>query len=471
MAGTHIESLPLEQLTAVSPLDGRYQHKTQPLAKFVSEYALIKIRYEVEVKYFLALSKLGMARKLSSSEKNNLLKSIESFSLADAKKVKEIEKETRHDIKAIERYVRNMFQKSSLKNTVEMIHFGLTSEDINNLSYRLMLKRGANEICIPALEKIVDVLLGESRKYKSLPMLARTHGQPAVPTTLGKELVIFALRLQKEVTKLKSNSLFGKLNGAVGNYNALYLTFPKIDWIKFSENFLKDLELTPNPATTQINPYDDVIEYLQALQRINMILVGFNQDMWRYISDGWFIQEIRKGEIGSSTMPQKVNPIDFENSEGNLQIANSLIEGLSRKLPVSRLQRDLSDSTTIRNLGSILGYCLIGYESTLSGLTRVKPNQEKISHDINHDWAILTEGVQTLLRYHHVKDPYSLIAGLSKGKVISEQEWNTWIQNLPIDNKIKKSLFTLTPSSYIGLAPEIVDKTLKEIEKLQKMPR
>lgn len=468
MAGLKNTTFPLLELTAISPLDGRYRKRTEELSGFVSEFALIKTRLELEVYYLFALSKKRIIRKLTKAEEKLLLSLIENFSLTDAQAVKKIEEEVRHDVKSVERFLRIILKASTLQNILESIHFGLTSEDINNIAYRLMLKRATLQVCVPHLESLVEELCRIAKSNSSTPMLARTHGQAAVPTTLGKELVVFAYRLQKELPKLKNSTLTGKLNGAVGNYNALSLAFPKSDWISFSKNFLKDLGLEPSAATTQINPYDDVVEYLQIFHRINSILIDFNQDIWRYISDNWFIQISKKDEVGSSTMPQKINPIDFENSEGNLQIANAFIEGLCRKLPISRLQRDLSDSTTIRNISVVLGHSLLGYQSTLSGLFRVKPHAFQMKKDLHHDWSILTEGVQTILRKHNVSDSYSLVKNLSRGRQIPESEWNEWIKTLPVEEHIKKDLQKLSPSSYVGLAEKIVLHSLKEIQKLKK---
>lgn len=467
MAGIS-NTTPLKELTAISPLDGRYYNKTNSLSNYVSEYALIRTRFEVEALYLIALSKGKIIRKITKEEEKKLLHIAHNITLQDAELVKKIELEVRHDVKSIERAFRQLVKGSSLENLMEMIHFGLTSEDVNNISYRLLLKRSTEEMLIPSIQDIINILCELSKQYAKTPMLARTHGQAAVPTTLGKELVVFALRLQKELTTLKNVRLTGKLNGAVGNFNALHAAMPHIDWILFSEKFIKDLDLIPNITTTQINPYDDVVAYFQAYHRINSIFIDFNQDMWRYISDNWISQIPKQGEVGSSTMPQKVNPIDFENSEGNLQIANAFIEGLCRKLPISRLQRDLSDSTSIRNIGSILGYCLIGYSSIQNGLSRVAPNTAQIETDLLSDWSILTEGVQTILRYVKINDPYSLIAKLSRGKKITKDEWKTWIDNLPIESKYKNELLLLTPKTYIGIAPEIVRHTLDEIKKLKK---
>src|SRR3989338_5232348 len=431
------KDLPLNQLTAISPLDGRYREKVIELAGYVSEYALIRTRFKIEAKYLVALSDIKVIRKLSDKEriKLNLLGS--KITLADAVMVKKIETGTRHDVKAMERAFRQMVKGTSLADITEMIHFGLTSEDVNNLAYRLILKRVTDNVCVLILDELIDQLTERAQKYLSTPMLARTHGQAAVPTTVGKELAVFATRLNQQVLKLKEYQLTGKLIGAVGNFNALQLTYPTVDWLKFSSNFIKKFDLVPNLVTTQINPYEDIIEFLQIYTRINGIIIDFAQDIWRYISDNWFVQEVKKGEIGSSTMPQKVNPIDFENSEGNLTLANGILETLCRKLSISRLQRDLTDSTTIRNIGSALGYSLIGYKSILSGLARIRPNVEKFEKDLNRDWSILAEAVQTLLRKAKISDPYSLISSLARGEHINEEKWQKWIRSLPIKNDLE----------------------------------
>ncbi len=456
-----MNNLPFSELTAISPLDGRYRSKVQDLAPFVSEYALIKNRIEIEVKYLLALSEAGVARSFSDEEKQKL-QSLLDLSFEDIKQVKEIEQQTRHDVKAMERTLRSYLQGTFLEDQIEMIHIGLTSEDINNLAYRLILQRGTEQI-IPAIKEIISALSEWANMYKETPMLARTHGQAAVPTTIGKEMVNFAVRLHRQLVKLQKQKLTGKLNGAVGNFNALSYVYPHVDWIDFSEKFVTSLGFEPNLITTQINQYDDVAEYLQTIHRVNGILIDFDQDMWRYVSDEWFVQVAKKGEVGSSTMPQKVNPIDFENSEGNLGVANGLIEALARKLMISRLQRDLSDSTTVRNYGMILGYSLLAYKSTMTGIGRVNPNLEKINRRLNKDWAILGEGVQTLLRKSKVTDPYSLISSLTRGEKVDAAQWKNWIDGLPIADDDKKTLHELTPEKYIGLAAKLTEKGLKEI--------
>lgn len=462
------KTLPLTQLTAINPLDGRYFERINDLSPYVSEFALIKTRTEVEILYLLALADAGIIRLLTDEEKNLLRKSIQSFSLEDAENVKKEEAITRHDVKAVERFLRKTLQKSSLSDVLEYIHFGLTSEDINNLSYRLMLKRTLTDVLIPTIEQLLNELVSLSQAQKATPMLARTHGQKAVPTTLGKEIAVFAMRLAKELHLLKAHTFTGKLSGAVGNFNAMQFAYPTINWVQFSKTFIHSLQLTPNIVTTQINTYEDIIYALQTLGRCNMILVDFSQDMWRYISDNWFVQAVKTGEVGSSTMPQKVNPIDFENAEGNMLVANALIEGFARKLPVSRLQRDLSDSTTIRNIGTACGYSLLGVRSIQTGMSRVRPNEQQIKAALFADWTILAEGVQTLLRKEGVDDAYSLIATLTKGKSIQEKEWQTWVEQLPISEDIKEKLLTLSPDTYCGLAETITEQAITDIRAMQK---
>lgn len=456
--------VPLTELTAISPLDGRYWERVSELSPYASEMGLIKTRVEVEARYLVALSGVGLVRHLTAEEKSRLIGTGPAMTDEQVARVKEIEATTRHDVKAMERAFREMVAGTSLEDVTEMIHFGLTSEDVNNLSYRLMLDRARKNVFVPALDGVVDVFVGLADEHKALPMLARTHGQGAIPTTLGKEMVNFADRLNKQVRKLAAAKLTGKLNGAVGDYNALVLAAPGVDWIEFSRKFVKSLGLEPNLATTQINPYEDEIEMFHIFQLINGIVLDIDQDIWRYISDDWFTQEVVKGEVGSSTMPQKVNPIDFENSEGNITIANSLFEGMSRKLPVSRLQRDLSDSTTIRNIGVALGHSLLAYKSLLTGLGRIHPNEAAISESLNDNWTILTEGVQTVLRVAGVKDPYPIIASLSRGKHIGQDGWFEWVDTLDLMPQTKTQLRSLRPEIYIGKAVELTDLTIRQIK-------
>ena len=464
MVKQNLPETTLDQLTALTALDGRYRAKIQDLATFFSEAALIKIRIEIEAKYLTALSEAGVTRKLSSEEKNYLTSLPSQISLKEAHEVKNLEQETRHDVKAMERFLRKALEQTSLSDLVEMIHFGLTSSDINNIATNLQLVRASQEIMIPALEQIINKLSEMANETKDVAMLARTHGQAAVPTTLGKEIAVFVSRLNKQIGKLRNAKLTGKLNGAVGNYNALQTAQPDIDWIKFSEDFIKSLGLEPNLITTQINNYDDVAEYMQIYQRVNNVITSLDQDIWRYISDHWFVQEAKEEEVGSSTMPQKVNPIDFENSEGNLGLANALFEHMARKLPISRLQRDLSDTTVARNYGTAFGYCLVAYESTLTGLSRIKPNLEQIEKDLNADWSILSEAVQTILRKSGVSDPYSMVKDLVRGKKLTEEDYKKFVNELEIDEKIKDELLKLTLSSYTGLAKELTEKAIQGLK-------
>ncbi len=455
----------MEELTAITPLDGRYRSKVKDLANFLSEYALIKTRFEIEAKYLVALSEVEVIRKLTSEEKDLLMSFADNLTIEQIKLVKELEQKTRHDVKAMEQAFRQLLGETSLADLLEMIHFGLTSSDINNISFNLMLKRAGENAIIPKIQQIIKTLSKMADENKDVPMLARTHGQAAVPTTLGKELAVFAARLNKQLNILTEQKLTGKINGAVGNYNALLLTYPEIDWIKFSDDFVNSLGLEPNLFTTQINNYDDLTQYVQVFDRVNIILISFCQDVWRYVSDGWFVQENIKGEVGSSTMPQKVNPIDFENAEGNLGLANAIFEFMARKLPVSRLQRDLSDTTVIRNIGTSLGYCVVAYESISTGLARIKPNLEQIEQDLNADWSILTEAVQTILRKENIKDAYTLVKDLARGKKIDSEEWKKWINSLPVEEKVKSKLAKLTPSNYIGLAKQLTEKAVNETAK------
>lgn len=465
MAGPEQHKEDLTPLSAITPIDGRYRATVQELAPFASEAALIRTRVEVEATYLAALTETGIVRPISDTEADFLINLGGNMTDAQIDRVKQIEGETRHDVKAMERVFRETLAGTSMEDLTEWVHFGLTSEDVNNLSYRLMLSRATSNVMVPTLDKVVDALVDKAQRYKEIPMLARTHGQAAIPTTLGKEMANVAFRLNRQVRKAEGVKLTGKFDGAVGNLNAHTLAAPEVDWIKFSRDFVKSLGLEPNPFTTQINPYEDMVELFQAYQRINGIFLDIDQDMWRYISDGWFAQEVKKGEVGSSTMPQKVNPIDFENSEGNVQLANSLFEGMGRKLAVSRLQRDLSDSTTIRNVGSALAYGLLAYKNTLVGLGKIHPNEAAISEALNKNWAILGEGVQTVLRRAGAQDPYSMVAELTRGQRIGPEEWKDWVQNLSIEEDTKARLRELTPEQYIGQAAKLTEMAIEEIQK------
>lgn len=438
-------------LLSISPIDGRYKYLTRDLAEYSSEYAVIRYRTEIEIKYLINLSKTVVTRKLNTTEIKILENLIKNFTLKDAEKIKKIEETTRHDVKAIEYYLKEKLSNTSLLDILEFIHFGLTTWDINNISERLMLRDALENVILKNLELLNQEILSQSKKYKSLPMLGRTHGQAAIPTTLGKELLIFHERLEKEIKIIRSIRFYGKLNGAIGNYNGLNFAYPKINWPKFSKDFLSTFGLNINNNTNQISPYEDIVFAFQALQRINGVLLDFDQDMWRYISDHWFIQENKKGEVGSSTMPQKINPIMFENSEGNLIIANSIINGFTDKLPISRLQRDLSGSTIVRNFGTCLAYCLLAYKNSLSGLQRIKANEEQIKKDLNSDWSILSEAVQIYLKKEGIKNGYEILKELTRGEKMTKEDFLVMIEKLPLNKSQKVELRKLSPENYIGI--------------------
>ncbi len=457
--------LPLTELTAITTLDGRYRKDVSELAPHVSEFNIIRTRVEIEAKYLVALSDVGITRSLSSTERKRLNSFGENIFLEDAEKIKKIEDTTDHDVKAMEKAFRAMLAGTSLEDLIEKIHIGLTSEDVNNLTYRLILKRSCESIMIPSLDSLTIKMVDWADKYKSTPMLARTHGQAAVPTTLGHEFAVFAKRLNKEVRILDKRTLEGKLNGAAGNFNALKDSYPNVDWIPFAKKFVESFGLEANLATTQIAPYEDLIKDFQTFIRINNILTDFDQDVWRYISDHWFAQEAKKETTGSSTMPQKINPIKFENSEGNLGKANALFKFFSRKLSVSRLQRDLSDSTVIREMGVPLGWSLLAYKNTLKGLEKIWPNLELIAQILNEDWSILSEAAQTRMRTYGIEDPYSIMKDLTRsGEKINKNKWLGIINQLPINEAQKAELKELTPEKYIGLAIKLTDEAIKEIK-------
>jgi len=385
-----------DELLAITPIDGRYHDKVKELENYFSEFGLIKFRVFIEISYLCELSG-KIIRSFNDEEKLLLDRILANFSIDDAKKIKEIEKVTNHDVKAVEYFLKEKLKETSLKDVLEMIHFGLTSYDVNDSALYLMLKNGIEQVYLPNLKQLIEKILEFSEKNKNLSILGRTHGQPASPTTFGKEFSIFALRLSREYKKLKEIEYYGKLNGAVGNYNALYLAYPTLNCVNFSENFLRKIGLKPNLITTQIESHDKFVEIFQILSRINNILLDFDQDSWMYISDNYLIQQTKKEEVGSSVMPHKVNPIDFENSEGNANIANAMISGFS-KLQISRLQRDLSDSTTTRNFGSVIAYCLLSVKSAIRGLGKVNPNEKVLREELEKNPEILSEAIQTILR-------------------------------------------------------------------------
>lgn len=388
----------ITHLDAISPLDGRYWPDVRELSEYTSEAALIRSRVEVEAQYLVALSAEGIVREMAPNEQDFLTQLGPGLTHKQLLQIKKIEETTSHDVKAVERGMWGYLADTSLEDLTDYVHFALTSEDVNNLAYRLMAQRAKDRVLVPALDSATDEMVRMADESRDVVMIARTHGQAAIPTTLGKEIAVFATRLNQQVRQLQAYTLTGKLNGAVGNFNAHRYAFPQIDWVSFSDRFVVSLGLRPNLITTQINSYEDFEEMFHMFLRTHGVMIDFDQDMWRYISDGWFGQKVVEGEVGSSAMPQKVNPISFENSEGNLDFVNAMFEGMGRKLARSRLQRDLSDSTTIRNVGVMFGHALLAYKNTVRGLRRVTPHAENIHAALHANWAVLSEGVQTLLR-------------------------------------------------------------------------
>ncbi|RJQ27946.1 adenylosuccinate lyase [Candidatus Parcubacteria bacterium] len=461
-----IEKFPLTPLTAISPLDGRYWGKVSELSPFASEFGLIRARFEVEARYLVELSKVGIVRPLGQQEVEHLLALGPSLTLEQGERVKQIEDTTRHDVKAVERGFRELLAGTSMEDLSEYVHIFLTSEDVNNLSYRLLTRRGTDRVIIPALDALTDHIMTRADQYKYLPMMARTHGQEAVPTTLGKELAVYGVRINEQTRALEKHLLKGKLNGAVGNFNSFAVTAPEVDWIAFSKRFVESVGFEPNLFTTQINPYDDFVELFQIYQRANGVVLDLDQDAWRYISDHYLALQAVKGEVGSSTMPQKVNPIDFENSEGNLKFANGVLQVFITALPISRLQRDLSDSTLIRNVGVGLAHSLLSYKNTLAGFKRVSANEYAIAEALNKDWGILGEPVQQVLRMQGVEDPYTLVTNFVRGRHVSAEDWKSWITtNLPqgISSDARRLLQDLTPQNYLGYAVKLTDMAQEQI--------
>ena len=455
----------LSTLSALSPLDGRYASKTDGLRPWLSESAFMKQRVLVEVHWLIALSqaKLPDFPSFSANAEAVLLKLVADFSDVDAERIKAIEAVTNHDVKAVEYWMKEkVVGHAELEKASEFIHFACTSEDINNTSHGLMLKGARQEVILPKLRELLTALTHLAVSNADVPMLSRTHGQPASPTTLGKEMANVAMRLQRAITNIEKVPLLGKMNGAVGNYNAHLSAYPDVDWEKFSKEVVeKRLGLEFNPYTIQIEPHDYMAELFDAIARANTILLDMNRDIWGYISVGYFKQKSKAGEIGSSTMPHKVNPIDFENSEGNLGIANALLKHLSEKLPVSRWQRDLTDSTVLRNLGTALGHSLLAYDSALKGLGKLETNPERLAEDLNNCWEVLAEPVQTVMRRYGVPNPYEQLKELTRGKGITPEGLRSFIQGLAIPDDAKKLLLEMTPASYIGKATELAQRLKK----------
>lgn len=442
-------------LSAISPIDGRYRSKTKKLSVYFSEEALIKYRIKVEVEYFIALHEAGLPqlKKVDSKKFERLRDLYLNFTSLDAQAVKEIEKITNHDVKAVEYYIKEEFDKLEMGAFKEFIHFGLTSQDINNTAIPLSLKDAVEEVYKPQLDKIIKKLEELSADWKEIPLLARTHGQPASPTRLGKEIQVFVIRLKEQLHSLNQIPHAAKFGGATGNYNAHKVAYPNTDWQKFGKDFVENkLGLHHSFPTTQIEHYDHAAALFDALKRINTILIDLNRDIWTYISMDYFKQTIKKGEIGSSAMPHKVNPIDFENSEGNLGIANALFEHLAAKLPISRLQRDLTDSTVLRNIGVPVGHSLIAFISTLKGLNKLLLNEAKLNADLENNWAVVAEAIQTILRREGYKNPYEALKGLTRtNETINKERISKFIETLDVSKEIKKELKNITPQNYTGV--------------------
>ena len=449
-------------LAALSPLDGRYARTADPLRQYFSEQGLIRYRVRVELAWLEALAAEPRIRELkpfSAGTKKAFQKILKDFSDRDAEHIKNIEAETNHDVKAIEYWLKAKLGKNAeVQRSLEFIHFACTSEDINNLSYALMIAESRDAVMLPRLDGLVAGLKQLARKHAAMPMLSRTHGQAASPTTLGKELANFASRLQRARGRIAAVAALGKANGAVGNYNAHLAAYPDFAWERFSRRFVEGLGLEFAPYTTQIEPHDWIAELLDAYARANGILLDLDRDLWGYISLGYFRQRTRKGEVGSSTMPHKVNPIDFENSEGNIGIANALLRHLSEKLPVSRWQRDLSDSTALRNVGAALGHTLLAYAACQRGLAKLEADRTRLAGDLDANWEVLTEAVQQVMRRYGVPGAYEKLKAISRGKRIERAALAKFIRGLPIPPEAKKRLLGLTPAKYTGLASELAKR-------------
>jgi adenylosuccinate lyase len=443
-------------LHALSPLDGRYANETAPLREHFSEFAYFRSRARIELDFLSALSKIGLVRPLTDSERALL----GSFTDDDARRLQEIEKTTRHDVKAIEYLLREKLPDE----LHQWIHFGLTSEDINNIAQAIALRDSRDKVLLPVLDELIASLVDFAKRHAALPMLARTHGQPAVPTTLGKEIVVYIVRLQKCRQEIANHRFEAKLTGAVGNLNAHQVAAPRVDWITFSKKFIATLDLEPNFFTTQILPYDNWIRYFDSIKLTNAILSDYAQAMWGYISYGFIKQAVIGGEVGSSTMPQKVNPINFENAEGNLGIANSLLTHYGQKLPVSRLQRDLSDSTVRRTFGVALGHTLLAWINIRRGMSRIEADQARIRQDLDSHWEVISEGAQTILRAVGRSDAYESLKSEMQGRVLNESSYRLWVEALDVDEPTRKRLISLSPESYIGLALQLVDDVIRKSE-------
>lgn len=440
-------------LTAICPIDGRYYNKTKELQDYFSEFALIKYRLQVEIEYFIAICGLGIPQLKVSQETFNKLRGIyQGFTIEEAKKVKEFESATNHDIKAIEYYIKSKFDHLGLKPVKEFVHFGLTSQDINNTAIPLLLKDFFDHELFLLYDKLKETFEDLYQQWLNIPMLSRTHGQPASPTKLGKEMMVYYERVYMQLYQMEKIPFSAKFGGAVGNFNAHQVAFPNVNWPEFADNFIKQtLGLYRSQFTTQIEHYDNLASLFDATRRINNILIDFDRDMWYYISLNYFGLRVTEQEVGSSTMPHKINPINFENSEGNLQIANGLLQTMANKLPISRLQRDLSDSTVLRNIGVAFAYTIIGIKSLLTGISKLEVNQEMIQYDLDSHWSVITEGIQTILRREGYSDPYELMKQFTRNNEINQETISALIDQLKVSDSVKSELRAITPSNYTGV--------------------
>ncbi|MGP1930542.1 MAG: adenylosuccinate lyase [Arsenophonus sp. ET-YP4-MAG3] len=451
----------LSSLTAISPIDGRYSNKINILRPIFSEFGLLKYRVQIEIRWLQKLAASSNIKEVpafSVKARVYLDEIINNFNENDAIQIKQIEQTTNHDVKAVEYFLKEkMASMYELKKVTEFIHFACTSEDINNLSYALMLKTATDQVILPQWRKIINNLKEIAYLYRTLPLLSRTHGQPASPTTIGKEFANIAYRMERQYQQLEQIEILGKFNGAVGNYNAHLSAYPDINWHLFSEEFVTSLGIKWNPLTTQIEPHDYIAELFNCISRFNTILINFDQDIWGYIAINHFKQKTIVNEIGSSTMPHKVNPIDFENSEGNLGLANALLNHLTNKLPISRWQRDLTDSTVLRNLGVAIGHSLIAYQATLKGLNKLEVNEKNLQTELNDNWEVLTEAIQTVMRRYGIKKPYEKLKALTRGKHITPDDIKIFVDNLDLPKIEKNRLKTMTPANYIGYSINLID--------------
>jgi len=452
----------LSSLTAVSPVDGRYGDKVSALRAIFSEYGLLKFRVQVEVRWLQKLATCAEIKEVPAfdADANAFLdKIVAEFSEEDAQRIKTIERTTNHDVKAVEYFLKEKVDAiPALQAVSEFIHFACTSEDINNLSHALMLQTARQDVVLPYWRKIIDSIKGLALEYRDIPLLSRTHGQPATPSTVGKEFANVAYRMERQFRQLERVDIMGKINGAVGNYNAHIVAYPEVDWHAFSEDFVTSLGITWNPYTTQIEPHDYIAELFDCVARFNTILIDFDRDIWGYIALNHFKQKTIAGEIGSSTMPHKVNPIDFENSEGNLGLSNAVLGHLASKLPVSRWQRDLTDSTVLRNLGVGLGYALIAYQATMKGISKLEVNQAHLLDELDHNWEVLAEPIQTVMRRYGIEKPYEKLKELTRGKRVDAAGMQAFIDGLALPEEEKTRLKAMTPANYIGRAATMVDE-------------